>query len=112
MGVLYSIIACLLSFSMLHFSWLHDMHKSIIRVVMMFFMILFFGLCFCKYNVAMNLMQVFAKDYLRVAILWFILLFGLWLMVSPAVFVGILLYVLGVVLVFAGMSDSTVVQCP
>ena len=33
------------------------------------------------------------------------LLFGLWLMVSPAFFVGILMYVLGVVLVFAGISQ-------
>lgn len=33
------------------------------------------------------------------------LLFGLWLMVSPAFFVGILMYVLGVVLVFAGLSQ-------
>lgn len=32
-------------------------------------------------------------------------LFGLWLMVSPAFFVGILMYVLGVVLVFAGISQ-------
>ena len=33
------------------------------------------------------------------------LLFGLWLMVSPAFFVGILMYVLGAVLVFAGISQ-------
>ena len=33
------------------------------------------------------------------------LLFGLWLMVSPAFFVGILMYILGVVLVFAGISQ-------
>jgi len=33
------------------------------------------------------------------------LLFGLWLMVSPAFFVGILMYVLGVVLVFAGICQ-------
>ena len=33
------------------------------------------------------------------------LLFGLWLMVSPAFFVGILMYVLGVVLVFAGFTQ-------
>ena len=33
------------------------------------------------------------------------LLFGLWLMVSPAFFVGILMYVLGLVLVFAGISQ-------
>ena len=33
------------------------------------------------------------------------LLFGLWLMVFPAFFVGILMYVLGVVLVFAGISQ-------
>ncbi len=33
------------------------------------------------------------------------LLFGLWLMVSPAFFVSILMYVLGVVLVFAGISQ-------
>ena len=33
------------------------------------------------------------------------LLFGLWLMVSPAFFVGILMYVLGVVLVFADISQ-------
>ena len=33
------------------------------------------------------------------------LLFGLWLMVSPAFFVGILMYVLGTVLVFAGISQ-------
>lgn len=33
------------------------------------------------------------------------LLFGLWLMVSPAFFVGILMYVLGVALVFAGISQ-------
>ena len=33
------------------------------------------------------------------------LLFGLWLMVSPAFFVGILMYLLGVVLVFAGISQ-------
>ena len=33
------------------------------------------------------------------------LLFGLWLMISPAFFVGILLYVLGVVLVFAGICQ-------
>ncbi len=33
------------------------------------------------------------------------LLFGLWLMVSPAFFVGILMYVLGAVLVFAGVSQ-------
>ena len=33
------------------------------------------------------------------------LLFGLWLMVSPAFFVGILMYVLGVILVFAGISQ-------
>ena len=33
------------------------------------------------------------------------LLFGLWLMVSPGFFVGILMYVLGVVLVFAGISQ-------
>lgn len=32
-------------------------------------------------------------------------LFGLWLMISPAFFVGILMYVLGVVLVFAGISQ-------
>lgn len=32
-------------------------------------------------------------------------LFGLWLMVSPAFFVGILMYVLGAVLVFAGISQ-------
>lgn len=32
-------------------------------------------------------------------------LFGLWLMVSPAFFVGILMYVLGIVLVFAGVSQ-------
>ena len=31
------------------------------------------------------------------------LLFGLWLMISPAFFVGILMYVLGAVLVFAGI---------
>lgn len=33
------------------------------------------------------------------------LLFGLWLMVSPAFFVGILMYVLGAALVFAGISQ-------
>ena len=33
------------------------------------------------------------------------LLFGMWLMVSPAFFVGILMYVLGVVLIFAGISQ-------
>ena len=33
------------------------------------------------------------------------LLFGLWLMMSPAFFVGILMYVLGAVLVFAGISQ-------
>ena len=33
------------------------------------------------------------------------LLFGLWLMVSPGFFVGILMYVLGAVLVFAGVSQ-------
>ena len=33
------------------------------------------------------------------------LLFGLWLMISPAFFVGILMYVLGVLLVFAGISQ-------
>lgn len=33
------------------------------------------------------------------------LLFGLWLMVMPTFFVGILMYVLGVVLVFAGISQ-------
>lgn len=33
------------------------------------------------------------------------LLFGLWLMIMPAFFVGILMYVLGVVLVFAGISQ-------
>ena len=33
------------------------------------------------------------------------LLFGLWLMVMPAFFVGILMYVLGVVLIFAGVSQ-------
>ena len=33
------------------------------------------------------------------------LLFGLWLMISPSFFVGILMYVLGVVLVFAGISQ-------
>lgn len=33
------------------------------------------------------------------------LLFGLWLMVSPAFFVGILMYVLGAVLVFAGIAQ-------
>ena len=33
------------------------------------------------------------------------LLFGLWLMMSPGFFVGILMYVLGVVLVFAGISQ-------
>ena len=33
------------------------------------------------------------------------LLFGLWLMVSPTFFVGILMYVLGAVLVFAGISQ-------
>ena len=33
------------------------------------------------------------------------LLFGLWLMISPAFFVGILMYVLGAVLVFAGNSQ-------
>lgn len=33
------------------------------------------------------------------------LLFGLWLMVSPAFFVSILMYVLGAVLVFAGISQ-------
>lgn len=32
-------------------------------------------------------------------------LFGLWLMVSPAFFVGILMYVLGAVLVFAGITQ-------
>jgi uncharacterized membrane protein HdeD (DUF308 family) len=32
-------------------------------------------------------------------------LFGLWLMISPAFFVGILMYVLGAVLVFAGISQ-------
>lgn len=32
-------------------------------------------------------------------------LFGLWLMIAPAFFVGILMYVLGVVLVFAGISQ-------
>ena len=32
-------------------------------------------------------------------------LFGLWLMISPAFFVGIVMYVLGVVLVFAGISQ-------
>ena len=33
------------------------------------------------------------------------LLFGLWLMISPAFFVGILLYVLGALLIFAGISQ-------
>ena len=33
------------------------------------------------------------------------LLFGLWLMISPAFFVWILMYVLGAVLVFAGISQ-------
>ena len=33
------------------------------------------------------------------------LLFGLWLMISPGFFVGILMYVLGAVLVFAGISQ-------
>ena len=33
------------------------------------------------------------------------LFFGLWLMISPAFFVGILMYVLGVVLVLAGISQ-------
>ena len=33
------------------------------------------------------------------------LLFGLWLMVSPAFFVGILMYVLGILLVFAGIGQ-------
>jgi uncharacterized membrane protein HdeD (DUF308 family) len=33
------------------------------------------------------------------------LLFGLWLMVMPAFFVSILMYVLGVILVFAGISQ-------
>lgn len=33
------------------------------------------------------------------------LLFGLWLMISPAFFVGILMYVLGAVLIFAGISQ-------
>ena len=33
------------------------------------------------------------------------LLFGLWLMVSPVFFVGILMYVLGALLVFAGISQ-------
>ena len=33
------------------------------------------------------------------------LLFGLWLMISPAFFVGILMYLLGAVLVFAGISQ-------
>ena len=33
------------------------------------------------------------------------LLFGLWLMISPAFFVGILMYVLGAVLGFAGISQ-------
>lgn len=33
------------------------------------------------------------------------LLFGLWLMISPTFFVGILMYVLGAVLVFAGISQ-------
>ena len=33
------------------------------------------------------------------------LLFGHWLMISPAFFVGILMYVLGAVLVFAGISQ-------
>lgn len=33
------------------------------------------------------------------------LLFGLWLMISPAFFVGILMYVLGIVLIFAGISQ-------
>ena len=33
------------------------------------------------------------------------LLFGLWLMISPAFFVGILMYVLGAVLVLAGISQ-------
>lgn len=32
-------------------------------------------------------------------------LFGIWLMISPAFFVGILMYVLGVLLVFAGISQ-------
>lgn len=32
-------------------------------------------------------------------------LFGLWLMISPAFFVGILMYVLGAILVFAGISQ-------
>ena len=33
------------------------------------------------------------------------LLFGLWLMISPAFFVGILMYVLGILLIFAGISQ-------
>lgn len=33
------------------------------------------------------------------------LLFGFWLMISPVFFVGILMYVLGVVLMFAGISQ-------
>ena len=33
------------------------------------------------------------------------LLFGLWLMIMPAFFVGILMYVLGAVLVLAGISQ-------
>ena len=32
-------------------------------------------------------------------------LFGLWLMINPAFFVGILMYVLGAILVFAGISQ-------
>ena len=34
-------------------------------------------------------------------------LFGLWLMVMPAFFVGILMYVLGAVLIFAGIGQIT-----
>ena len=34
------------------------------------------------------------------------LLFGLWLMIMPAFFVGILMYVLGAVLVLAGISQT------
>lgn len=33
------------------------------------------------------------------------LLFGMWLMISPTFFVGILMYVLGIVLVFAGIGQ-------
>ena len=85
MGVLYSVIACLLSFFILNSSWLHDTHKNIIiRVVIMFFIMLFL-LCFCKYNVATSLMQVFFKGLFAGNYLVAFLLFGLRLLMCCSI---------------------------